>query len=110
SLHASRNGDELHFAAEYATDLFDAATLDRLLAHLGTLLAGIAAAPATPLSLLPLLAGGELEQLRSGWSGAEPVPLPATTLHGLFTAQAASAPGALAVVHGSTALTYAELA
>ncbi len=110
SLHASRHGDELRFAAEYATDLFDAATLDRLLAHLGMLLAGIAAAPRTPLSLLPLLADGELEQLRSDWAGAEPVPLPATTLHGLFTAQAASAPDVLAVVHGSAALTYAELA
>ncbi|HEY4561968.1 MAG TPA: condensation domain-containing protein, partial [Thermoanaerobaculia bacterium] len=38
SLQVSQDGDELRFAAAYATDLFDAATIDRLLGHLGTLL------------------------------------------------------------------------
>jgi len=109
TLQVTRDGDTLSPDAEYAADLFDAATVDRLLGHLGTLLAGAAAAPGRRLSELPLLAAAELEQLRSSWNGAEPEPLSAPTLHELFAAQAARTPGTLAVVRGSEALTYAEL-
>ena len=40
---------------EYNTDLFDAATIDRLVGQFGTLLAGIAAGPAQSVATLPLL-------------------------------------------------------
>ena len=40
---------------EYSTDLFDAATIKRMLGHYATLLAGIVAAPDRPISRLPLL-------------------------------------------------------
>src|SRR4051794_8222337 len=108
SLQVSRHGDELRFTAEYATDLFDAATIDRLLGHLGTLLAGIAAAPETRLSLLPLLTPAEREQLAAWSATAEPRPAGAT-LHGLFAAQAARTPDAVAVIAREGTLTYREL-
>jgi amino acid adenylation domain-containing protein len=108
ALQVSRNGDELRATAEYATDLFDAATVDRLLAHLSTLLAGIAAAPETPLSLLPLLTAREREQLAAWNATGEPRPAGAT-LHGLFAAQAARTPDALAVIAAEGSLTYREL-
>ncbi|HEY4575090.1 MAG TPA: amino acid adenylation domain-containing protein, partial [Thermoanaerobaculia bacterium] len=108
SLQVSQDGDELGFTAEYATDLFDAATIDRLLGHLGTLLAGIAAAPETRLSLLPLLTPAEREQLAAWSSTGEPRPAGAT-LHGLFAAQAARTPEAVAVIAREGTLTYREL-
>src|SRR6185295_14396642 len=45
ALHFSRSGDRLTALAEYSADLFDGPTVDRFLAQLRTLLAGIAAAP-----------------------------------------------------------------
>ena len=52
-------GAGLAGSVEYATDLFDAATIERLLGHFATLLlAGIAADPEAPIARLPLLTGG----------------------------------------------------
>ncbi len=95
--------------AEYATDLFDAATIDRLLAHFEVLLAAIVADPAARVADLPLLAAGEREQLAAWNRTATGYPREAT-IPALFAEQARRAPGALAVVAGEEALTYGELA
>ncbi|HYX25229.1 MAG TPA: amino acid adenylation domain-containing protein, partial [Thermoanaerobaculia bacterium] len=101
--------DGLAGQAEYATDLFDRTTVERLLGHLRNLLAGIAAVPGSPLADLPLLGEEERRQLLA-WSGA-PFDYPReATIHGLFAAQAARTPDAVAVVLEDEALTYAELA
>ncbi len=44
---------------EYSTDLFDASTIDRLMAHFETLLTGIVSQPELPIGLLPLLTNKE---------------------------------------------------
>src|SRR6185503_18902400 len=49
--------------AEYDRDLFDAATVRRLLVHFEVLLGGAAEAPETPLSALPLLPAAERHQI-----------------------------------------------
>jgi amino acid adenylation domain-containing protein len=108
ALQVTRQGDELLATAEYATDLFDAATVDRLLGHLGTLLAGIVDEPETRLSRLPLLAAAEREQLAAWNATLEPRPVGAT-LHGWFVAQAALTPDAVAVIAAEGTLTYGEL-
>ncbi len=102
--------DGLAGQVEYATDLFDAATVERLLGHLRNLLAGIAAVPGTLLEDLPLLGEGERRQILSEWSGAAPAFPRQATIHGLFAGQAARTPDAVAVVLGDAALTYAGLA
>ncbi|HWQ34984.1 MAG TPA: condensation domain-containing protein, partial [Blastocatellia bacterium] len=48
---------------EYNTDLFDAATIERMAGHFETLLAGIVASPETKISQLPLLTEAERQQL-----------------------------------------------
>ncbi len=48
---------------EYATDLFDAATIERLLGHLATLLSGIAADPGAAIASLPILPEAERQML-----------------------------------------------
>ncbi|MFL6236364.1 MAG: amino acid adenylation domain-containing protein [Thermoanaerobaculia bacterium] len=93
---------------EYATDLFDGSTIERLLGHLRNLLAGVAAAPETPLEDLPLLGEEERRQLLA-WSGEEPVH-PRESIPALFAEQAARRPEAVAVVFGNEEVTYGDLA
>ncbi|MEM8810431.1 MAG: condensation domain-containing protein, partial [Cyanobacteria bacterium P01_G01_bin.38] len=93
---------------EYNTDLFDAATIDRLIGHFQTLLAGIVAHPEMPICKLPWLTPPEWTQLHT-WNQTtvqDPSPV---CLHQLFEAQVAKTPGAIAVTCGQHQLTYAEL-
>jgi amino acid adenylation domain-containing protein len=102
-------GDTLLGGVEYATALFDEATIDRLVDHFDTLLLAAAAAPDTAVDALPLMTSEErAEVVRMGAATATfPVE---TTLHGWFAAQAARTPDAPAVAFGERTLSYAELA
>ncbi len=102
--------DALHALVSYNADLFDPATVLRLVAHLETLFAGAVADPARPVSDLPLLAAAERAQLLREWNDtAREAPLD-VPLHRLVEARTAAAPDALAVLDGAGAsLTYAEL-
>jgi non-ribosomal peptide synthetase component F len=60
---AEHNGG-LAGTVEYATDLFDATTIDRLVGHLERLLEAAPATPDLPVVALPLLGAGERQQLR----------------------------------------------
>ncbi len=93
---------------QYASDLFDPATAERILAHLHLLLEGMVADPETPVSRLPLLTERERAQL-SVWDQPEHRGHPEGLLHGLFETQARRTPEAVALVAGNTVLTYAEL-
>jgi amino acid adenylation domain-containing protein len=99
----------ISLGAEYSLDLFEAATVRRMLGHFVVLLAAAAARPETRLEDLPLLTAEEREQLRAAWNGGDPVPSSAPTLHGLFERQARRAPGAVAILTGAERLTYGEL-
>ncbi|HEV2736078.1 MAG TPA: condensation domain-containing protein, partial [Longimicrobiaceae bacterium] len=94
---------------EYATALFDAETIARLVAQYRVLLAGIVADPARPVSGLPLLAADERALLLSDWSGTDPGEADGACLHELFEAQARRTPDAVALVAGEERVTYAEL-
>ncbi len=100
--------DGLAGQLEYASDLFDRTTVERLLGHFRNLLEGMAAAPGSLLEDLPLLGEAERRQILE-WSGA-PVVHREETIHGLFAGQVERTPDAVAVVHGDDAWTYAELA
>jgi amino acid adenylation domain-containing protein len=62
TLGLREHGGELEGGFEYATDLFDGATVARLCSHLEALLAGAAAGAAVPVAELPLLSAAELHQ------------------------------------------------
>src|SRR6185436_10310977 len=95
---------------EYQTELFAAATIERMVGHFRTLLEGVVADPTRRLSELPLLTPAERAQL-AVWQGpAEIPPEPdLASLEQLLEAQAARSPEAIAVEHGARRLTYAEL-
>ncbi|QFZ24669.1 non-ribosomal peptide synthase/polyketide synthase [Saccharothrix syringae] len=106
TVEFTETGDGLDGALEYNTDLFDAATAQRLVAHLLVLLEGIAADADRPLWALPVLPAAERERLETWGSGGPGSWGP--TLVGLVEAQVARTPDALAVT-GAAELTFAEL-
>jgi amino acid adenylation domain-containing protein len=110
TLSVLDHGDEVEAVAEYAADLFEPATIDRLLAHFGTLLAGAAASPDVRLSELPLLRSAERHQMLAEWGDTAAELPPCGSVLDLFAARARRAPEAVAVVHGSLRVSYGELA
>jgi amino acid adenylation domain-containing protein/thioester reductase-like protein len=93
---------------EYNTDLFEEATIQRLLGHYRTLLEAAATDPGLRLSRLPLLTATEREQL-AAWNGTDASCPADGCIHEHFEAHAARTPDAVAVVSGSRSLTYREL-
>ncbi|HWN45428.1 MAG TPA: amino acid adenylation domain-containing protein, partial [Thermoanaerobaculia bacterium] len=91
---------------EYNADLFDPATVARLLANFETLLRGIATAPQRRLSDLPLLTGAERRLLAAWNDTAGSVEHLAPQL---FWEWVERTPEALAASAGGERVTYAEL-
>lgn len=108
TLWLSEEPDGLRGYWEYNRDLFDEATIHRMVAHYQELLAGIAARPDERLSRLPLLPVEERRRLLVEWNQTERA-FPRACLHHLIEAHAARAPQAPAVVHLEQRLTYGEL-
>ncbi|MEU6124743.1 amino acid adenylation domain-containing protein, partial [Streptomyces sp. NPDC047123] len=98
---------------EFSTDLFDADTVERLVARLLRLLADAAAAPGRRIGDFDLLTAAEHAALTDGEGHGEGdatcAALPDATLPELFAAQVARAPEAPAVVFEDTTLSYADL-
>ncbi|MGK4585533.1 amino acid adenylation domain-containing protein [Kitasatospora sp. HPMI-4] len=93
---------------EFATDLFDRATVERLAERFHRLLTQLTAAPHAPLSRLDLLGPAERERLLETWNATD-TPLAPATLPALFEAQAARTPQSTAVASEGAELTCAEL-
>ncbi|MBD0671976.1 non-ribosomal peptide synthase/polyketide synthase, partial [Streptomyces sp. CBMA156] len=92
-------------AVEYSTDLFDRRTVEPLLARWRRLLAAVVAAPDRPIGTIDLLDEEERRALRPA-AGGEAVT---AGLPELFAAQVAATPEAVALVSGSSELTYSQL-
>ncbi|MEZ0362622.1 amino acid adenylation domain-containing protein [Mycobacterium sp. pUA109] len=109
TMQVGEHGDGLEAALQYNTDLFDAATIERMAAHFATLLAGIAADPDRPLSRLPLLTAAERDQLQA-WNRTDVDYSEAPEcLHEMVAATARRSPDAVAVTGAGQDLSYAEL-
>jgi amino acid adenylation domain-containing protein len=109
SLELSETPQGLTGRLEYSTDLFEAATISRLIGHSQTLLEGIVANPEARLSELPLLTEPERHQLLVEWNDTTAAFPRDQCIHDLFEAQVASTPQAVAVVYEDSQLTYGEL-
>ena len=94
---------------EYATDLFDAATIDRTLAHLAVVLEGIAKDPGARVSDLPILPAEERALVVETWNQTR-APWPeGATIHALFEAHVDRDPSAIALVFEGRETSYADL-
>jgi amino acid adenylation domain-containing protein len=106
ALEARAGG--LWIECSYKSGLFEAATVERLLGNFEVLLRGAVADPATPVSALPLLTGGELHDELVRWNDTA-APLPEGCVHTLFAAQAARTPAAVAAQFEGQPVRYADL-
>jgi aspartate racemase len=93
----------------YNTDLFEAATIERLLAAFRTLLEGIVADPERRLSDLPLLTEAERRQLLVEWNETHQDYPKVTSVHQLIESQVERTPDHTAVVFEDQRLTYQEI-
>src|SRR6185436_17236170 len=104
--------DGLFGSLEYRTELFDAGTAHRLARYYEALLAGMARAPRSTVSQLPLLSPAEEQQLVREWNDTATAyawQRERGGLHHLVEAQVARTPGAVAASFEGESLTYAEL-
>jgi amino acid adenylation domain-containing protein len=108
TLSLTEAGDALSASFEYNTDLFEHATIGRMVGHFRTLLASIAADPERRIDELPMLTPAERKQVLFDHNQAA-AEVPDVCLHELFEAQADRTPDATAVVFGGESLTYREL-
>ncbi|HWI59618.1 MAG TPA: amino acid adenylation domain-containing protein, partial [Bacillota bacterium] len=94
---------------EYNSDLFEPATIGRLLQHLEMLLKGIVANPKQRLAELPLLTEAERQQLLVEWNRTTTDYPRNWCTHQIFETQVERAPQAIALSFGPQSMSYAEL-
>jgi amino acid adenylation domain-containing protein len=108
TLFAGELPGDLAVALQFNSDLFDAATAQRMLGHLGSLLAAMVRDDTLRLSALPMLSAAESQQILREWN-ATAATAAAACLHELIEAQMERTPEAPAVVCGPETVTYREL-
>ncbi|HBO2487202.1 TPA: non-ribosomal peptide synthase/polyketide synthase [Pseudomonas aeruginosa] len=109
SLDTYEKGGRLYAALTYATDLFEARTVERMARHWQNLLRGMLENPQASVDSLPMLDAEERYQLLEGWNAtAAQYPLQ-RGVHRLFEEQVERTPTAPALAFGEERLDYAEL-
>ncbi|MBE8597849.1 non-ribosomal peptide synthetase [Xenorhabdus sp. BG5] len=94
---------------EYARDLFDHATIERIVSHLNTLLAAMVTDDSRRVTELPLITPQQRQQLLVDFNDTALTYPQDKLIHQLFEQQAESGPDAIALVYQDTQLSYAEL-
>ncbi|HEX6751658.1 MAG TPA: amino acid adenylation domain-containing protein [Longimicrobium sp.] len=108
-LEMLEEGGRLRGNLEYATDLWEPATVRRMVALFLRLLEGVAGDGALPISHAALLDGADASGEVSAWNRTARDYPRESTVHARFAAVAAARPEAVAVSWEGGAMTYAEL-
>jgi len=108
SVLALESDDQLDFAWEYATDLFEATTITRMGEHFEVLLQGIVDNPQQTIDTLPWLSEADQKQLEI-WNQTDSNYPQDKTLVDLFEEQVKQTPNNIALVFEEQSLTYQEL-
>jgi amino acid adenylation domain-containing protein len=103
------DGAQLGGGLAYRAELWDAATVDRMLEHFAVLLGALAAEPGRPVAELPLLDPAERSRVLEGLNDTWRDYPPGLRVHDLFAAQARRTPDAPAVSFRGDTVSYAEL-
>ncbi|HEX5706967.1 MAG TPA: amino acid adenylation domain-containing protein, partial [Pyrinomonadaceae bacterium] len=107
TMMESRGG--LIGSMEYNSDLFEAATVERMLETFKRLLAEVVARPDGRVATLPLLAERDRRQMLAASGVAARLGAEFVAVQHMFEAQAKRDPRAVALVCGDVSLTYGEL-
>jgi amino acid adenylation domain-containing protein len=94
---------------EYASDLFDVTTIDRMIGHFHNLLAGIVRAPDASIASLPVIGEAERLTVQVSWNQTATDYPREASIQALFEAQADRMPDATAVVFEGESLSYRAL-
>jgi amino acid adenylation domain-containing protein len=108
-LSAVDRGEELAFYLEYKSDVFEAATAQRILGHLDSVLEVVLADPDIAISDVALLRGAERQRILVEWNRHEVDPVADQLVPEAFTGQAQRTPEAIAAVWGGNRISYAEM-
>ncbi|WP_026231820.1 non-ribosomal peptide synthetase [Neolewinella persica] len=109
TLFATDHGNHFTLALEYAKDLFDEATAQRMLAHLTVLLEHGTGQPDTPVTQLELMSPAERQKVLLDWNDtATKLPRPASVTE-LILAAGQENPTAIAVADEEHQLSYQAL-
>ncbi len=107
-FHLWQDSESIKGQVIYSTDLFDDATITRMLGHFQTLLESIVTNPEQHLIDLPWLTAREQYQLLIDWNDTRK-EYPDKCFHQLFEAQVEQTPDATALYFENVSLTYREL-
>jgi amino acid adenylation domain-containing protein/non-ribosomal peptide synthase protein (TIGR01720 family) len=99
----------LHCLFVYSSDLFEAATIERMLGHYINILKGFVESPSGMLSELCLLGSAERHRILEEWNDTAADYRSETTVDRLFEEQAARTPDSTAMIAGDEHITYREL-
>ncbi|MFP5260531.1 MAG: amino acid adenylation domain-containing protein [Blastocatellia bacterium] len=109
TLMMAEAGGGLSASLQYNTDLFDAATMERMAGHFRRLLNAIVENPSGPIASLSMLSEAEHRQLLIEWNDTlEDYPR-AACIHEVIEAQSKSTPDAVALIYREQSLTYSQL-
>jgi aspartate racemase len=108
-IHLWEKPEGLSGRVVYNTDLFDDATIARLMGHYETLLESIVADPNKRISDVQILTNAEHRQLLIDWNNTSSKYPRDRCVHQLFEQQVEQSPDAVAVVYGDEQLTYRQL-
>ncbi|MGI9292331.1 MAG: amino acid adenylation domain-containing protein, partial [Gammaproteobacteria bacterium] len=108
TLATGETPDGLMAEIEFATDLFDAVTIERMLEHYDRLLQAIVSNPAVAVGELPLAGADDLDILRQ-WNNTDAAYPQDETLQTLIETQVDKTPDAIALIVNNQELSYREL-
>jgi amino acid adenylation domain-containing protein len=108
TLNVDEQGGQLHCSWEYATDLFEGGTIERMAGHFEALLNAIVTNPRQAIGRLPVLTEQDIRQLQAWNDTAADYPKDQTIV-GLFERQVETTPDNIAVVFEGQSLSYRQL-
>ena len=109
TVELSENPRDLSCSFIYSTDLFEAATAERMAGHFQRLLECLAANPDLHLSEVSVLTQVERHQLLVEWNDTDADYAKENLLHRLFEAQAERSPSDVALIFRDQQATFLEL-
>jgi amino acid adenylation domain-containing protein len=109
TLQFIERGEELQGKISYRADLFDAPIIERMAGHFQVLLQGLLQDGERAIEEQTLFSEQERGQILYEWNDTGAEYPRDRCMHELFQQQVEKTPGAVAVVHEGSALTYGEL-
>ncbi|MZQ80577.1 amino acid adenylation domain-containing protein [Paenibacillus sp. 5J-6] len=109
TLEALEEDDHIYFSMEYATRLYDRATIERMAGHYVQLIQSVMHEPDQLLNQIVVLQDRERQLLIEEFNDTTAEYPQNKTIHQLFEEQAERSPEAVALLFEDTEITYAEL-